>query len=371
MKKKIGTILIAGLILVFVYEGTAYLYKRSHNAISDAAFIKSDHLATLSFNVGGNVVSMLKKENESVRKGELLARIDRIDLQTAKEELTHRIDSLNAQIEALILQHGRLSPTLSIQTATAKNDLDASFSENAALSAQLDAARARSDKFSRDERRYAAMLENRLISPADYESAHTQAVSAQKEVEALEAKLAVLRSQYGKAQKGVDLGHLNQQQIAELDQKIIAAKEEKKALESALSDLDHKIGYTNLYAPFEGIVAKKFIEAPSTVKQGTPIYALTDPKTLYAEVLLSEKELHGVAPGNRVSLEVDAIPEKTYHGKVESIASTSASTFSLVPRDIASGEFTKLDQRFSVRIALDSIEGLRSGMGTTVVIERK
>lgn len=371
MKKKIGTGIIVLLILVFVYEGAAYLYKRANNAISDAAFIKSDRLSVLSFNVGGKVTTMLKKENDPVKEGDLLALIDPTDLQTAKEELNHRIESLNADIEALSLQRDRLSPTLKIQTATAQNDLDASYSQSAALSAGVDAARARLEKVSLDERRYAKMLENRLISQGDYESVHTQTITARKELESLEAHAASLRSQSGKAQKGVDISRLNQQQVSELNQKIIALKEQQKALYSSLNDLEHKIGYTKLYAPYDGVVAKKFTDAPAIVKQGTPIYALTDPKALYAEVLLSEKELHGVKPGNHVTLEVDALPDARISGKVESIASTSASTFSLVPRDIASGEFTKLDQRFSVRIGLDSIEGLRSGMGTTVIIERK
>ena len=106
------------------------------------------------------------------------------------------------------------------------------------------------------------------------------------------------------------------------------------------------------------------------IAKGAPVYALSDPKALYCEVLLSEKKLHGVRPGNRVKVTVDALKGKNFEGEVGSIAPTSASTFSLVPRDIASGEFTKLDQRFVVRIRLKEIDGLRAGMGATVAISR-
>ena len=147
-------------------------------------------------------------------------------------------------------------------------------------------------------------------------------------------------------------------------------QESKKALRNALEKANKQLSYTKLYAPFDGIVAKKFFNPPKVLKKGTPVVALTDPKKLYCEVLLSEKKLKGVKVGSEVTITVDAIAGKKYTGKVSSIAPTSASTFSLVPRDIASGEFTKLDQRFVVRIALDSIENLRAGMGASVAIER-
>jgi membrane fusion protein (multidrug efflux system) len=85
--------------------------------------------------------------------------------------------------------------------------------------------------------------------------------------------------------------------------------------------------------------------------------------------LLSEKKLRGVKVGNEAYILLDA-NGKRYDGVVESILPTSAATFSLVPRDIASGEFTKLDQRFVVRVKLDNIDGLLAGMSAKIVIKR-
>jgi membrane fusion protein (multidrug efflux system) len=173
-----------------------------------------------------------------------------------------------------------------------------------------------------------------------------------------------------KALKALALAKTQEKSVAELKKSIAAMEDELQALVSEIEEIRHKVTYTYLYAPFDGVIAKKFTDAPRVVESGSPIYALTDPKALYCELLLSEKKLHGVQPGNDVTIEVDAVEGKTYHGTVESIAPTSAATFSLVPRDIASGEFTKLDQRFVVRIKLDDIEGLRAGMGATVAIAR-
>lgn len=370
MGKKIGTLVILGLIALFLYQGIRYFYYHSQNAVTDAAFIKSDRLATLSFNISGNVISLLKKENETVKKGELLGVIDPIDLTTAKEELQNRIDSMNAQIQTLVLQRNRLHPSLSLQTSIASKDVESSSSETNALKHQIKAAQERSNKLSLDEHRYAAMLESRLIASADYEAIHLQSVIAQEERSALEAKLSSLNSAQSKAKNAMTMSTLNEKQIAELDQQILSMSGQKKALESSLKDLEHKVGYTHLYAPFDGVIAKKFVDAPSISKQGSPIYALTDPKALYVEVLLSEKELHGLKVGNKAVVRTEGVPDTQYDACVESISATSASTFSLVPRDIASGEFTKLDQRFIVRLKLKNIHDLRAGMGASVAIAR-
>jgi len=183
--------------------------------------------------------------------------------------------------------------------------------------------------------------------------------------------MQVLEVERKKAKLAAKISKVNEKQIKELGKSIDAMKQEQKALDVAILEINKKIEYTTLIAPYDGIIAKKFFDAPKVVSKGAPVYALSDPKALYCEVLLSEKKLHGVKPGNRVKITVDALEGKAYKGRVESIAPTSASTFSLVPRDIASGEFTKLDQRFSLRIKLDNIEGLRAGMGATVAIERE
>ncbi len=370
MKKRVGTLIILGLIALFLYQGIRYFYYHSQNAVTDAAFIKSDRLATLSFNISGNVISLLKKENEVVKKGELLGVIDPLDLTTAKEELNHRIQSMDAQIQVLVLQRNRLTPTLSLQTSIALKDIDSANSETKALKHQIKASQERANKFSLDEHRYAAMLKDRLISTSDYEAIHLQNVIAQQEYASLEAKLSTLNATQSKAKHSMALSSLNEKQTSELDQQILSMNGQKKALEASLKDLEHKVGYTRLYAPFDGVIAKKFVDAPNISRQGSPIYALTDPKALYVEVLLSEKELHGLKVGNKAIVHTDGVPDTQYNAQVESISATSASTFSLVPRDIASGEFTKLDQRFIVRLKLENIHDLRAGMGASVAIAR-
>jgi membrane fusion protein (multidrug efflux system) len=193
----------------------------------------------------------------------------------------------------------------------------------------------------------------------------------QDEIDALKKGVEAKRASLQKAKEAYEISVLNMKRIEELEKNIESLEEKKEALKKGILEIENKISYSVLYAPFDGIIAKKFIARDRVVKKGSPVYALVDPKSLYCEVLLSEKKLHGVKVGNRVKITVDALKDKETEGVVESIAPTSASTFSLVPRDIASGEFTKLDQRFKVRIALKDKSSLRVGMSAEVAIERK
>ncbi len=370
MAKKIGSVIIIALITLFAWQGYSYLHYRKQNAVSDAAFIKSDRLSFVSFKVGGKVIKMLKKEHDSVKKGDLLATIEPQDLLKTQEELLHKQKALQKSTLVLQLKKKRLERNLALKHAIAQDAIKALQASIAAKDAQLQAVRARLQKLQKDEKRFFALMQKRLVAKDSYEKLHTQRIAAQKEIQAMQKEIEALHIQLDKSTKEAQLAANQQKLIKELAKTIAANKERIKALNAAIAAIKLKISYTRLYAPYDGVIAKKFFDAPKVVSKGSPVYAITDPAKLYCEVLLSEKKLHGIKVGNPVKIEVDALPGRVYEGVVESIAPTSASTFSLVPRDIASGEFTKLDQRFKVRIRLKETKDLRAGMGATVAIKR-
>ncbi len=372
MGRKTGTIIILILVIVFGYIGYDYFSFRAKNAVSEASFIKSDKLANLTFKVKGKVVEMRKQENDPVKKGELLAVIDPTDLNVTKRRVEYEIESLVKKIEEMRLKKSRLKKTLRLKTSIAKNDIESIKMRMESLKFKIKAAQTKLEKVQKDAIRFKQMLEKRLISSSDYENVQTQRDSLADEREGMKRELRALETARKSAEEGYKVADVTQKMIMELEKGIASAQERLKAQKEALKDVENKLAYTRLYAPFDGVIAKKYFDAPRVIESGTPVYALTDPKKLYCEVLLSEKKMHGVEPGNRATITVEALKNREFEGRVESIAPTSASTFSLVPRDIASGEFTKLDQRFVVRLSIkDDVDGLRAGMSATVAIERK
>ncbi|NPA83708.1 MAG: HlyD family efflux transporter periplasmic adaptor subunit [Epsilonproteobacteria bacterium] len=371
-RKWVATGIIMALIALFSYLAYDFFTYRSKYAVSDAAFIRSDSLSFLGFKVGGKVVHLTKREGEGVEAGELLARLDDRDFVLAKEGLEKEIASLKEHNQALRLKRERVAKDLAIELELHRNEYTAASHQIAALEAKIEGLRARYEKVGADARRLERLWERRLIARSDLEAAKSQRDYLAKEIAALRQELRAKRVQLSNAKLAIEAVKNKQKLLQELDRQIEAGEDRIEGLEKELAQIEEKIGYCRLYAPFAGRIAKRFVNIERVVEAGSPIYALVDPSQLHVEVLLSEKKLRGVAPGNRVLIEVDAYPDRVYRGRVEEILPASAATFALVPRDIASGEFTKLDQRFVVRIQLlNPTQDLRVGMGASVAIQRK
>ncbi len=137
--------------------------------------------------------------------------------------------------------------------------------------------------------------------------------------------------------------------------------------------MENKISYTKLKAPFDGIIAKRFVYKGSVIRSGMPVYSIIPENSIYINVLLEETKLEGVKVGAPVKIKIDAYPDKKFEGVVEKIEPVSAAKFALVPRDISAGEFTKVAQRIPVRLKITKgdLSILRVGMGGEVEIKRQ
>lgn len=363
-------IIIVALVLFFGYEGYNYLHFREKNAVSDAGFVKSDSLSILNFKVGGKVVKLNKKEGDSVKKGEILAAIDDRDFLVKKEEIKKTILSLKEQIASLKIKKERVKDEVTISKRVAQNSIKAYKKRLSSLKYMIDSNSAKLSQVKRDLKRYKKLISKKLISKDKFEQIHTKMSSLQSAINAQKKEYQSALQNLKNVEEKLNLAKAKELNIPELEKSISALSFKEEALEQKLKEVNDKISYCTLYAPFGGIVAKRFVNDKRVVKVGYPIYSIVDPNDIYAEVLLSEKKLRGVKKGCKVVLVADAVPKKKFKGVVESIMPTSASTFSLVPRDIASGEFTKLDQRFVVRIKLLDKKGLRVGMSLNVAIKR-
>ncbi len=127
--------------------------------------------------------------------------------------------------------------------------------------------------------------------------------------------------------------------------------EARKALTSA----EDQLKYTLIRAPFPGVVVKRFRHLGDFASAGIAILSMYNPELIYITANLEETRLRGVAPGNPVELEVDAFAE-SFHGRVVWIDKSTGAQFALMPRNVVSGEFTKVVQRVPVRIAIEKDE---------------
>jgi membrane fusion protein (multidrug efflux system) len=198
---------------------------------------------------------------------------------------------------------------------------------------------------------------------AKAEAARTQIEVAKRTLEAAE-KLTQ------KAVKGVEMAETGNAQIREVELLTAVKKEEVEDARRALEAAEDNLRFTRVVAPFPGIVVKRYRHLGDFASPGVAILSMYNPELLYVTANLEETRLRGVAPGNPVELQLDAFAEP-FRGRVVWIDKSTGAQFALMPRNVVSGEFTKVVQRVPVRIAIEKDERwplLRAGLSVRAAI---
>jgi hypothetical protein len=211
----------------------------------------------------------------------------------------------------------------------------------------------------------AAKAELRLAEArlAKAEAARTKIAVANKDLEAARILVA-------KASKALDLAKTGYDQIREVELMVGVKKEMVKDAQIALDTAQHQLQFTQVRAPFPGVVVKRFRNLSDFASPGVTILSMYNPDLIYVTANLEEDRLRGVAPGNPVELQLDALAEP-FRGRVVWIDKSTGAQFALMPRNVVSGEFTKVVQRVPVRIAIEMDERwplLRAGFSVRAAI---
>jgi membrane fusion protein (multidrug efflux system) len=209
------------------------------------------------------------------------------------------------------------------------------------------------------------------IDDQDYSAAYNQAIADQSSVQAdliqaaqdyerikkLYQDQAVSKSDYDKA-------------IARYNNLQARLKGDQYKADAAKLNL----GYTQITAPEDGSIAKKAVEPGMVIPPGQALFGFVSSQERWVTANFKETQLSGIHPGEKVDVEVDAVSGKKYEGVVDSIGSATGSTFTLLPPDNSTGNFTKVVQRIPVKIKLlnlaaSDIDRLAAGLSAVVDVK--
>lgn len=235
--------------------------------------------------------------------------------------------------------------------------------EVALQQAAIDQARAEADRSAssldlakRDYDRFRALSSTGAVTGQEFDNAKTALDEAQAAYRANKAAVA-----YAQRQLEVLEGERAQRQAS-----LTAAQADLKTAKINLA-------YTRIIAPVDGQVSSRKIQVGTLVNPGTQVAALVHEAEPYIIANYKETQLSRMAEGQTVLVRVDAFPDAPLEGIVERISPASGSTFSLLPSDNATGNFTKVVQRIPVRIVLKKGQqlttSLRVGMSVTTEVD--
>lgn len=199
---------------------------------------------------------------------------------------------------------------------------------------------------------------------------------AKAEAESNDAKMRDAQKIYNRLASLYEKGAVTQAQYEAASASFSELKAKHLSAQSQVKQAELNLENTQIRAPFDGFVAKRAVEIGQYLNPGTPMYGFVDSSERWLVVNLKETEIEGVKPGTVVDFSVDSIPKREFHGKVTKISPSSGATFTLIPPDNATGNFTKVVQRVPVKIAIDNltpddIRLLRAGLSVDVKLHRR
>ena len=292
---------------------------------TDDAYVKAD-MSVIAAKVGGYVSKVPIIDNQHVKNGDLLTKIDDRDYTIAVDAARNKLATQDATI-------ARLKEQTKAQNALIEQ------AKAQVVSAQAGLVRAIAD-FERAQ----ALAQSSFGSKQTLDQARATrdqgqagVASAQAAQLSAEANLAVLNAQ------------------------IEEAARVRAELQSSLDQANLNLSYTEVRAPFDGVVGNKAVQPGQYLQPGTRLLALVPLDTVYIEANYKETQLGDIKPGQKVDVGVDAANGREFQGVVESIAPASGSQFSLLPPENATGNFTKIVQRVPVRIRVSG-EAVKAGV---------
>jgi membrane fusion protein (multidrug efflux system) len=189
----------------------------------------------------------------------------------------------------------------------------------------------------------------------------------------LQAQLKAAQANYQRTLSLLHKGASTQERLDTAEAQFHSLESRLKAAQAQVNEAELNLGYTKIVAPVDGKVGKKSFEVGMLAAAGQPLLGFVANTERWVTANLKETDMDNVSVGKKATVEVDAISGKTYEGEVESISPATGATFTLLPPDNATGNFTKVVQRVPVRIKLlnldeHDIDRLQSGLSAEVKI---
>lgn len=329
-KKRLKVYIPLAIVIIGVLIGAWYWYKDySMYITSDDAHVDADNVSVGS-KILGRIATIYAQEGDKVMHGILLADLDSTDL------LAQRNQTIAMKAQALA----------NFNQAQIKYSSDQKSLRVLEISL---------DRATEDLNRAKSQSEGGVITQEQFDHIKKSYETATAQLEAARSQLLVSKSMISSAAASVE------------------------TTDAQIKVLDAQVRNTRLFAPADGVLAKRWLMAGDVVQPSQSVFTLTLSNNLWIVTYLEETKIADVHVGQKVKFTIDAFPDLKFNGKVYLVGSSTSSVFSLIPANNASGNFTKVTQRIPVKISIESTDdnkdlsslSILSGMSAVVKIVKE
>jgi len=394
-----------GLVAVGLVPVMSWIEYRRDHSITDDAFVEAHIVNVAPQLVSGRIIRFLADENDRVVQGQVVAEVDpmpyrdkvnisraqlesaqaelarqRADLERVRKEVPIQIEIARRTFAAAAADRARAEESLKYTIDDVEKGIDEARAGVKAAKASLTLAELEYTRFTNLEQTGASTLQRKQQVTQSRDSARAQldvaeaklakAIASRTQIDVARRALEAAQKSEQKAAKGIDLAETGYDQIREIELLVKVKERSVEQARRALEAAENDLAYTQVRAPFPAIVVKRYRHLGDFIAAGSPLLSLYNPDLLYVEANLEEDRLPGVEPGNPVRIDLYAFAEP-FRGRVVWVNKSTGAQFALMPRNVVSGEFTRVVQRVPVRIQIerdDRWPRLRAGLMARVAI---
>ncbi|MGB9463614.1 MAG: HlyD family secretion protein [Candidatus Acidiferrum sp.] len=392
--------ILGGVVLIAAMVGL-FLYYHNRESTDDAQI--DGHITPIASKIYGRVGSVLVDDNQAVKAGQPLVKIDPADYQAAVDQAKAALALAESEARSAGVDVPRTAENVASGTSNADAQLleaqadvakaqatyeQAQTADLAWAQANVDKSRANAALGQADLARYKPLMEKGEISKQQYDAAKANAdatssalkadqeklAQARRNVEVVKAQLDAAKARVLQARAGVEGAHADKKQVsmrtADAQAKVAKVAQARAALDAA----ELNLSYTNVVAPVDGVVTHKQVEPGQIVQAGQGLLVVVPLQDVWVTANFKETQLRNMKPGQKAEVRVDTYG-KTFSGHVDSIAGATGGVLSLLPPENATGNYVKVVQRIPVKIVLDPIPAdkavLRPGMNVDATVITK
>ncbi len=399
--------LAGGAAVLLLVVAVAWWYYSGRESTDDAQV--DGHIVPISARIGGTVAAVKVDDNEQVSAGTLLVEVDPRDYEVARRraeaEHADALAGLAAAQAGVPITSTTTTSRVSVASANVRRaeagaeaagrNVDAARARSTAAQARLREAKAKATRADRDLDRMKQLIAKDEVSHQQYDAAVAAAEAADATVDSLTAAVAEAAQAVSVAEsRRVQADGLLTQAQAELRSAgtapaqvaVTRAREQSaearvKLAKAALDMARFNLEYTKIKAPISGVVSRRSVEPGQTIQPGQPLLALVPLEdgartpgrpSIWVTANFKETQLKHMHAGQLATVSVDAY-DRSYSGRVDSIAAATGARFSLLPPENATGNYVKVVQRVPVKIVLDRGQDpkhlLRPGMSVVATVK--
>ncbi len=395
-------LIILTVFLVLAGVGV-YLWAHSLNRVSTDDAQVDGHIIPVSAKIYGKIGAVLIDDNQQVKQGQVLVRMDPQDYQVKVEQERAALAVAQSQSQGanagVPLSRDTTTSDVSsaeAQLSGAQADYDkarvdfqrASTADIAVARSNVQSAQATADRAAADLARMKTLVDKEEISRLEYDSyvsaasiagselqaAKDKLVAASQDAETKKAALLSAQAHIAQARAGIAQAQAGQKQVTVRVADASSAEANIGAARANVEAAQLNLSYTTIVAPMDGVVTRKSVEVGQIVQPGQGLLMLVPLQDVWVTANFKETQLADVRKGQKAEVKAD-LSGKTYPGHVDSLAAATGTRMSLLPPENATGNYVKVVQRIPVKIVLDPIPGgnqvLRPGMNIEATIFTK